>query len=116
MSLRSGCLLLLLVFALCGGLFTWWVRDALQSPYYSGAESETFVEVPKGAGTARIASILAENGILREPLPFSLYVRWIDSGTQLQAGEYRVLPARAWQFYFPDVQGNSAGAVFEIKP
>jgi hypothetical protein len=34
----------------------------------------------------------------------------------LQAGEYRVLPARASEFYFPDVQGNSAGAVFEIKP
>jgi uncharacterized protein YfaS (alpha-2-macroglobulin family) len=33
----------------------------------------------------------------------------------LQPGEYRVLPARAWQFYFPEVQGNSAGEVFEIK-
>lgn len=32
----------------------------------------------------------------------------------LQPGEYRVLPARAWQFYFPEVQGNSAGGVFEI--
>lgn len=31
-----------------------------------------------------------------------------------QAGEYRVLPARAFQFYFPEVQGNSAGAVFTI--
>jgi uncharacterized protein YfaS (alpha-2-macroglobulin family) len=29
-------------------------------------------------------------------------------------GEYRVLPARAWQMYFPEVQGNSAGEVFEI--
>lgn len=34
----------------------------------------------------------------------------------LQAGEYRVLPARAWQFYFPEVQGNSAGQVFLIQP
>ena len=34
----------------------------------------------------------------------------------LQAGEYRVLPARAWMSYFPDVQGNSAGAIVEIKP
>jgi len=34
----------------------------------------------------------------------------------LQSGEYRVLPARAWQFYFPDVQGASPGEVFEIKP
>jgi uncharacterized protein YfaS (alpha-2-macroglobulin family) len=33
-----------------------------------------------------------------------------------QPGEYRVLPARAWQFYFPEVQANSAGTVFEITP
>ena len=26
-----------------------------------------------------------------------------------QPGEYQVLPARAWQFYFPDVQGVGAG-------
>jgi hypothetical protein len=32
-----------------------------------------------------------------------------------QPGEYRVLPARAWQFYFPDVQANSTGEVFEVK-
>ena len=33
----------------------------------------------------------------------------------LQPGEYRVLPARAWQFYFPEVQANSAGEIFEVK-
>jgi uncharacterized protein YfaS (alpha-2-macroglobulin family) len=34
----------------------------------------------------------------------------------LQAGEYRVLPAHAWQTFFPEVQGTSAGAMFEITP
>jgi len=34
----------------------------------------------------------------------------------LQAGEYRVVPAHAWESFFPEVQGTSAGAVFEIKP
>jgi uncharacterized protein YfaS (alpha-2-macroglobulin family) len=34
----------------------------------------------------------------------------------LQPGSYGVLPAQAWQFYFPEVQGNSAGMVFEITP
>ena len=32
-----------------------------------------------------------------------------------QAGEFRVLPARAWQTYFPEVQGTSAGEIFEIR-
>lgn len=33
----------------------------------------------------------------------------------IQAGEFRVLPARAWQTYFPEVQGTSAGEIFEIR-
>lgn len=32
------------------------------------------------------------------------------------AGEYRVLPAHAWQSYFPEVEGSTAGVIFEIKP
>ena len=32
-----------------------------------------------------------------------------------QAGEFRVLPAHAWQAFFPDVQGTSAGTIFEIR-
>ncbi len=32
------------------------------------------------------------------------------------AGQYRVLPAHAWQSYFPEVQGTTSGAIFEIKP
>ena len=31
-----------------------------------------------------------------------------------QAGEFHVLPAHAWQAFFPDVQGTSAGTIFEI--
>jgi uncharacterized protein YfaS (alpha-2-macroglobulin family) len=33
----------------------------------------------------------------------------------LHPGTYGVLPARAWQFYFPEVQGSSAGTTFEIR-
>ncbi|HVF25163.1 MAG TPA: hypothetical protein VNA23_04695, partial [Anaerolineales bacterium] len=34
----------------------------------------------------------------------------------LQPGEYRVLPAHAWQSFFPEVQGTSAGTLIEINP
>jgi uncharacterized protein YfaS (alpha-2-macroglobulin family) len=36
--------------------------------------------------------------------------------TVMQPGEYHLLPAHAWMFYFPEVQGNSAGGILEIKP
>ncbi len=34
----------------------------------------------------------------------------------LYAGEFQVLPARAYQTYMPDIQGNSAGIIFTIQP
>lgn len=34
----------------------------------------------------------------------------------LQPGEYRVLPAHAREFYFPEIQGNSAGEIFTVLP
>ncbi len=30
------------------------------------------------------------------------------------AGEFRTLPARTWQYYFPEVEGASAGTIFTI--
>jgi hypothetical protein len=35
--------------------------------------------------------------------------------TPYLAGEFRVLPARAWQVYFPDVEGASQGEVVVIR-
>ncbi|HWR65201.1 MAG TPA: hypothetical protein VN364_03705, partial [Bellilinea sp.] len=33
----------------------------------------------------------------------------------LLAGEFRVLPARAYTYYFPEVEGRSAGMIFTIE-
>lgn len=33
----------------------------------------------------------------------------------LQRGAYQVLPAHAWQYFFPEVMGTSAGDLFEIE-
>ena len=58
-----------------------------------------------------------DDGILytADHLPAGTYVLTYTL-VPLQAGEYRVLPAHAWESFFPEVQGTSAGAVFEIKP
>jgi alpha-2-macroglobulin len=58
-----------------------------------------------------------DDGILfaADYLPAGTYVLTYTL-VPLQAGEYRVLPAHAWEAFFPEVQGSSAGAVFEIKP
>ncbi|HOU42747.1 MAG TPA: Ig-like domain-containing protein [Anaerolineaceae bacterium] len=33
-----------------------------------------------------------------------------------QAGEFRVLPARAWEYYFPEVEAGTPGSIFTITP
>jgi hypothetical protein len=33
----------------------------------------------------------------------------------LQAGEFQVLPAHAWEYYFPETQATSAGGKFTIR-
>lgn len=60
---------------------------------------------------------IRDDGILfsADTLPAGTYVLTYTL-IPLQAGEYRVLPAHAWESFFPEVQGTSAGAVFEIQP
>jgi uncharacterized protein YfaS (alpha-2-macroglobulin family) len=60
---------------------------------------------------------IRDEGILftADYLPAGTYVLTYTL-VPLQAGEYHVLPAHAWQAFFPEVQGTSAGAVFEVKP
>jgi uncharacterized protein YfaS (alpha-2-macroglobulin family) len=61
------------------------------------------------------------------PQIFDDHIQWsadyLSAGTYeltytlipMHAGQFRVLPAHAWQSYFPEVQGTTAGEVFEIK-
>ncbi len=50
-----------------------------------------------------------------EYLPAGTYeLRYIL--TLLQPGEYHLRPAEAWEIYFPEVQGSSAGGIFTILP
>jgi alpha-2-macroglobulin len=62
-----------------------------------------------------------------QPQVYDDHVRWIGrrvpAGTYvltyhiqaMQAGEYRTLPAHSYEYYFPDVRGNTAGGLFEIE-
>jgi hypothetical protein len=64
----------------------------------------------------------------QQPLIFDDHIAWAASYlpagtyeltytlTALQSGEFRVLPGRAYQFYFPEVQGSTAGEIFTVTP
>lgn len=63
----------------------------------------------------------------KDPRVYDDHIRWVvdflPAGsyeltyrlTPYLAGEFRVLPAHAWQYYFPEVEGASSGAIVTIQ-
>lgn len=64
----------------------------------------------------------------QSPKIYRDHIRWsaeqVSAGTYVLSytivpsipGQYQAIPAHAWLTYFPEVQGTSAGAMFEIVP
>ena len=78
----AGFLLILFLIALVGvGVAGWAIFTSF------GPSSETFVDIPTGSSTARIARQLQASGVIRNQLAFDLW-RWVRRG-KLKAGEYR---------------------------
>ncbi|MGE5644287.1 MAG: endolytic transglycosylase MltG [Acidobacteriota bacterium] len=66
---------------------------------HRGFNEPVFVEIPKGAGTFRIGSMLAQNGVIQSPLQL-LIVRALRPKVTLQAGEYQFKQAASvWEVY-----------------
>jgi UPF0755 protein len=66
-----------------------WFYSTLETPYYGAPSEETFVEIPKGMDTGKIAALLVDSGILRRRLPFTVYLRITGNAGRIKAGEYR---------------------------
>jgi UPF0755 protein len=68
------------------GVFMW-VRAT--DAYRGYSETELYVQVPQGAGTAEIGRALTEAGIVRDKLTFRAALYWTGASRKLKAGEYR---------------------------
>lgn len=89
----GGVLFLLALMAAAAGAW-WWVRAP-----YKGFASAVRVEIPRGASLKGIATLLAENGVIRHPAQF-LLLRAVRPKVALQAGEYRFAEAAsAWDVF-----------------
>jgi UPF0755 protein len=66
-----------------------WTRSELETPFFSAAEQEIYIEIPKRASTNRIADMLVDAGVIRHKIPFLIYLRIRNLGRYVQAGEYR---------------------------
>ncbi len=75
---------------LLGLVFAWvWIRSELERPYYGGPPEGIYFDIPRGLNTNRIADLLVREGILADRLPFTIYLRYTNTGRRIQAGEYR---------------------------
>ena len=77
----------------CAGVVILAAAWAVFAPY-QGFSGETFVELPRGAGSAAIAGALERAGVIRYSWEF-LLVRALRPTAKLQAGEYRFAKAAA---------------------
>jgi UPF0755 protein len=78
--------ILLLVVCAAGAA---WFYTGVDRPFKGYAESEQFVEIPQGVGTAAIGKRLADAGVVQSASTFRLALWVTGQGRRLQAGEYR---------------------------
>ncbi len=93
---RSGwktVLLILLIIFLLGaaaaGGAGYYVYRSLQ-PMAQGEPVE--VSIPSGTGSAGIAKLLEDNGVIRSGMIFSAYLKYKQEGGRFQAGDYQLAP------------------------
>ena len=77
---------LVAVIAAAGG---WWLYRQTIQPYRGYDEAEVFVDIPSGAGPARIGERLAAAGVVKDPNVFRIALLISGRARALKAGEYR---------------------------
>jgi UPF0755 protein len=65
------------------------MRRRVQEPFKVYIESEKFVEIPQGAGSADIRRRLVDAGIVSDDVTLRVALWWSGRSRALQAGEYR---------------------------
>ncbi len=83
-------LIVILLLALAGGGGAWYIWNGMQ-PVEPAGPAVTFT-IEKGMGSAEIADLLAEKGIIRNGLFFKGYLKWVKEGSSFKAGRYTASP------------------------
>jgi UPF0755 protein len=81
--------ILLVILAAAAGGGAWWAYARVQVPYRGTTDTETFVEIPPGAGPVGIGSRLVDAGIVQDAWTFRVAVLLSGRARELKAGEYR---------------------------
>jgi UPF0755 protein len=64
-----------------------WVYRDLHTPVRHSKQGH-YVEIPRGSSPTTVVNRLAEEGIIKNKLPLTLYLKFTANGSQLKAGDY----------------------------
>jgi len=81
--------ILLLVVILIIGVFSWWNINS--KPVSSNEQITRFV-IPRGRSATQIGGELFEEGLIRNPLVFKVYVQATGKAKKIQSGQYTLSP------------------------
>lgn len=87
-------LIVVLLLVAVGGGGAWYIWKEMQ-PIEPAGPTVTFT-IEKGMGSAEIADLLEENGIIRNSLFFKGYLKWTKEGSSFKAGTYEAKPGDSY--------------------
>ncbi|MEW5784828.1 MAG: endolytic transglycosylase MltG [Bacillota bacterium] len=102
----SGTIMAILLLCGAGLLISF---NSMIAPVNASNDQGILIEVPSGASTGLIASILADAGVIHNALVFRIYARWHDLDKGFIAGSYHLNPAMSLDEIAATISG---GAVF----
>jgi len=87
--MKKYILLVFLIGALLvmGGVYFWWLENT--KPVGNDASLQRVI-ITKGSSAETISKKLKEEGVIRNPLAFKIYVQVTDKADKIQAGEFRL--------------------------
>ena len=91
-AVRKSFVIIVLVIVLVGGAAAvagWLGWERIHEPYKRYAESEQFVAIRQGAGSAEIGRTLSDAQVVSDARLFRAALWWTGQGRNLKAGEYR---------------------------
>ena len=76
-----------LITALALGGFAYWLYNELNTPV-AHDHAEEYITIDQGSGSSYILKVLGNKGVIQDPLPTKLYLKFIKPDARLEAGDY----------------------------
>ena len=89
--MRKLLIVFIIAVVVVAGLFVWW-NNGISAVNKKDTSEKVFV-IPKGAAIRTIGNDLKEQGLIRDPVVFFIYIKKNNLDYKIQAGSYKLSPS-----------------------